>query len=258
MTNYKEEQELEIEALTAIFEEGKEFKRISDTEFTLHLLPHTDGSEENHVQATLHITYGDEYPDTPPEWELEKVDSIPEDKLPDLKAKIEEVIETSLGMAMVYVMAEAIQDWLKENNTKMLSMHEEMMKRLGPQEGEGEENDEEESEEEEEPEWKGLAEKPAVPEKDRITVESFMEWKTKFEAEMYETGVLKKEQDRAQSGKEFWMAAKADADKKAAKDGASAAGTTTSSASGTPMVYDASLFGDDEEDEDLDDLSGGE
>lgn len=251
MTNYQEEQELEIEALTSIFEENKEFKRISDTEFKLQLLPFPDGSSDNHVQATLHITYGPEYPDTAPDWELEQVDSIPEDKLPDLKGKIEEVVNDMMGMAMVYSMAEACQDWLKENNTKMLSMHEEMMKRLGPQEGEGDEEGDEESEEEEEPEWKGLADKPLVPEKERITPEQFAKWKKQFEDEMYATGVLKREEEKAQSGKMFFMAAKDVEDK---KNGTS---TTPSQSGGTPIAYDASLFGDLDED-DLDDLSGGE
>eukprot|EP00929_Paragymnodinium_shiwhaense_P110129 TRINITY_DN76862_c0_g1_i1.p1 TRINITY_DN76862_c0_g1~~TRINITY_DN76862_c0_g1_i1.p1 ORF type:complete len:257 (-),score=107.69 TRINITY_DN76862_c0_g1_i1:241-1011(-) len=256
MTNYQEEQELEIEALTSIYEENKEFKRISDTEFTLHLLPFPDKSQENHVQATLHITYGPEYPDTPPDWELEKVGSIPEDKLPSLKKVVEEVIDSSLGMAMVYSMAEVIQDWLKENNTKMLSMHEEMMQRLGPQEGDEEEDEDDDDEEEEEQEWKGLADKPIVPEKDRITEASFTEWKKKFEEEMYATGVLKKEEERSQSGKQFFLAAKAAEDKKAT--GSSIAGTSpTGTDGGTPMVYDASLFGE-VEDDDLDDLSGGE
>lgn len=248
MTNYKEEQELELEALTSIFEEGKELEKISDTEFTLKFKPYPQDEQENHVGVTLRIAYTDEYPDTPPEWELQDIVGLSDDKLGELKAKVEESIESSLGMAMVYTISEMCQDWLKENNVKALSMHEEMMKRLGGDE-EDELEDDEDNEAEvdklEEEEWKGLKEKPLCSADQRITIDSFMEWKKKFDEEMVEKGILKREEHKAKTGKQIFCDA---------QDGEKApkAGGPEKDAAGE-LVYNAALFGE-EDDEDLDDL----
>lgn len=259
MSNHREDQELEVEALTAIFTEGKEFVRVSDTEFLLKLLP--DSSEEtvNHVRATLRIKYTDEYPDEAPDWSLEEMDSLPDEKQEKLKAVIEEVVMSSIGMAMVYSMAEACQEYLKENNTKTLSMHEEMLKRLGQGEGgedeEKEKDEDDDAEESEEEEWKGLAEKPLCPPEKRITAESFATWRAKFEEEMIECGVFKRSEDKGKSGKQFFMDAR-ESEKAEGASGGAAAKDGDGSGGGQPLVYDASLFG--EVDDDLDDLSGGE
>lgn len=249
MTNYQEEQELELEALTSIFEEGKEFEKVSDTEFKLKFKPFPNDEQENHVSVTLRIAYTDTYPETAPDWELQDA-VMADDKVEELKSKIEESIESSLGMAMVYTIAEMCQEWLKENNVKELSMHEQMMKRMGGDEEdeEGGDDDEDLDDDEinriEEEEWKGLATKPEVPEKDRITVDIFNDWKKKFDAEMIASGVLKREESRGQSGKQFFLAAQKETEESSEKKG------------DAPLVYNAALFG--EEDDDLDDLSGDE
>merc|ERR1719150_1818589 len=104
---------------------------------------------------------------------------------------------------MIYTVAETCQEFLKDNNVKTLSMHEEMMQRLGKsgqdgnEEAEGEEDDDDEEEEEvEEEEWKGLAEKQLCPESERITLESFAAWKQTFEEEMIACGVLKRDENK--------------------------------------------------------------
>jgi len=248
MTNYKEEQELELEALTSIFEEGKELQKISDTEFTLKFKPYPQDEQENYVGATLRIAYTDEYPDTPPEWELQDIVGLSDDKVEELKSKVEESIETSLGMAMVYTISEMCQDWLKENNVKALSMHEEMMKRLGGDEANEDDEDDEDNEAEvdklEEEEWKGLKEKALCPPDQRITIDSFLDWKKKFDLEMIEKGVLKREEQKAKTGKQIFCDAQ-ESEKTAGKDGAAG--------NDKELVYNAALFGE-EDDDDLDDL----
>jgi len=252
--NYEEEQELEVEALTSIFEEGKEFIRVSPTEFKLKLLPNPAGEGENHVSVTLHVTYTSEYPEIAPDWELEDV-KLPDEKLEELKAKITETIESSLGMAMIYTVAEATQDYLKENNEKELSMHEQMMKRqaasASPEKEEEEEGDDDDEGEEEEEEWKGLAEKSLCPESERITPDIFNAWRVKFDEEMIAAGVLRgRDGSTAKTGKQIFMevgpsAGAAGEKKEEGKEG------------DAPMVYNAALFGE-VDDEDLDDLSGGD
>jgi len=255
--SHEEDQALEIEALESIFQEGKELIKVSATEFSIKLVPFPAGEEENHVGVTLRIVYTADYPDSPPEWSLEDV-KLPDDKVQTLKDAVKEVVTSSLGMAMVYSMAEACQDFLKENNQKVLSMHEEMLQRMG-QTGEGaeEEVDDDENGDDDddddgpnpEEEWKGLAEKPLCPEADRITADSFAKWKAKFDEEMIACGILKREENKAKSGKQIFM------DTQKPKDGA--ADATDGDGKPDALVYDAALFGEDGMD-DLDDLSGGD
>merc|ERR1712048_102795 len=97
-------------------------------EFRLKLLPYPAGEQDNHVGVSLHVTYTPEYPDSAPEWSLEDI-KLPDEKKKVLQTQVQEVIDSSLGMAMIYTVAESIQDFLKQHNQKELSMHEEMMKR---------------------------------------------------------------------------------------------------------------------------------
>ncbi|CAK9086078.1 unnamed protein product [Durusdinium trenchii] len=238
---HEEEQALEIEALQSIFEEGKEFTSISNKEFTIKLLPFPGGEEENHVQVTLHVTYTDAYPDEAPAWALEDVGGLGDEKLELLRQRIEESIESSLGMAMIYSVAEACQDFLKENNQKELSMHEQMMLGQAEEEGDAEEEDEDD-EEEEEPEWKGLQEKNLCPESERITPDAFAAWKAKFDAEMIEMGVLKRDENRSRTGKMIFSQSP-----EAGKDNG------YNESKSELLVYDAALFGEDDDLEELDD-----
>jgi len=245
MTNYKEEQELELEALTSIFEEGKEFEKISDTEFLLRFKPFPNDEEENHVGLTLKIGYTDTYPETAPDWELQDIVGLPDEKVDALKKKVEESIEESLGMAMIYTVSEMCQDWLKDNNVKMLSMHEEMMQRLGPEEPEDDEDDSENEREVdklEEEEWKGLKTKVLCDPSERITMASFLEWKKNFDEEMIAAGVLKREESKGKSGKQFFL------ENQEKPDGGDAKGKTED------LAYNAALFGEGEDDDDDDDL----
>lgn len=253
MSNHKEEQELELEALESIFEEGKEFEKISDTEFLLKFKPFPQDEEENFVGVTLRIAYTDEYPDVAPEWELKDVWQISDPKIEELKSKVEESIQESLGMAMVYTIAEMCQDWLKENNVKALSMHEEMMLRCGGDEaGDDEEDEDNDSEldQMEEEEWKGLKEKPLCAVSERLTVESFAEWKAKFDEEMIAAGIFKDTKvAQSKTGRQIFLDAQAD-------EAAASKASGGNKESGT-LVYNAALFGE-EDDDDLDDLMSDE
>lgn len=247
MTNYKEEQELELEALESIFD--TQFEKISDTEFVLKFKPYPADEEENFVGVSLRIQYTDEYPDTAPEWELQDNVGLSDPKFDELKSKVEESVQESLGMAMVYTVSEMCQDWLKDNNVKALSMHEEMMLRTkGDEPEEEEEDDDAEVDKLEEEEWKGLKEKPLCAPEERITIDSFLEWKKQFDEEMMASGVMKREELKGKSGKEIFLEAQ-DAEKAAGKDG--------TGNDGGALVYNAALFGE-EDDDDLDDLSGDE
>lgn len=250
--SHEEEQTLEIEALQSIFEEGREFTSISPKEFLLKLLPYPGGEQENHVGVTLHVTYTAEYPDVAPQWVLEDVKGLSDEKLEALKEQVEETINSSLGMAMIYTVAEACQDYLKANNVKALSMHEEMMQRLtgstpkgGDSPGDGDDDEDYDDDDEdgpnEEDEWKGLADKTLCPESERITPESFLTWNTNFQQELIAAGIVRKDETKAKSGRMIFL------ETKAASGGEGEAGAEGKS---DVLVYDAALFGE----EDVDDL----
>lgn len=232
---HEEEQALEIEALQSIFEEGKEFTSISEKEFSIKLLPFPGGEEENHVEVTLHVTYTEAYPDEAPEWKLEEVKGLSDEKLEELQQRIEESIDASLGMAMIYPVTEACQDFLKENNQKELSMHEQMMLRQAEEEDGDEEEEEDEDEEEEEPEWKGLTEKTLCPESERITSQGFAAWKAKFDAEMIEIGLLKRDESKSRTGKMIFSQS---------QDGEGGKENGYKDSKSEVLVYDAALFGE--------------
>merc|ERR1719433_1797016 len=71
-----------------------------------------------------------------------------------------------------------------------------------------EEGDDDEEEEPEEEEWKGLSEKQLCPESERITLESFAAWKQTFEEEMIACGVLKRDENKAKTGKQIFFETK--------------------------------------------------
>merc|ERR1711972_937441 len=129
------------------------------------------------------------------------------------------------------------------------------MKVEGGDDGEEEEDDEYDDDDDEGPdpeeEWKGLAEKQLCPPEERITPESFAEWKVKFEEEMIAAGVLKRNAVKAKTGKQIFMDTSQD-------EGAAA---KSKPGDGDPkqegVVYNAALF-NELDDEDLDDLSDGE
>merc|ERR1711884_368862 len=98
--------------------------------------------------------------------------------------------------------------------------------------GQDEEVEEEEEGDEEEEEWKGLAEKQLCPESERITLESFAAWKQTFEEEMIACGVLKRDENKAKTGKQIFLETKKDAEEGKKDDKG-------------VLVYDATLFGED-------------
>merc|ERR1712178_410690 len=93
----------------------------------------------------------------------------------------------------------------------------------------------------EEEEWKGLKEKPLCAPEKRITIESFMEWKKRFDDELGANGTLKRGETKAKSGRAIFMEAQA------------AEGSPKDGSAKGDVAYNAALFGE-EDDADLDDL----
>ncbi|CAD7955724.1 unnamed protein product [Amoebophrya sp. A120] len=232
--NYEEEQALELEALQSIFVHDGELEVVAPDNFILKLLPHPEEDEENHVEVKLEIRYPSTYPEVLPEIEIKDKKGLNNDKMAKVQALITATSEENAGMPMIYMVAEALQEFLRENNEKELTMHEEMMLREKAKKGDddiGEEDDEDEEDDDDlgEPadeEWRGLHLKELCAESSRITIQLFLDWRTKFEEEMAQ---FRKKVNKLSTvtGKQYFMTQKeqngANAEDKMAEEEAKAA-----------------------------------
>lgn len=145
MADYREEQEMEAEALTAIFDTS--FHINSSTplhRWSLTLQPYlddelddTDETTINHISIQLNLTLPKTYPDVPPEIDVRIVKGLAELQRKLLIDLAIEAAETNVGMVAVYAIAENLREWLCENNVKGLedeSMHAQMMRRTKDEE----------------------------------------------------------------------------------------------------------------------------
>ena len=223
MTDYKQEQKDEIEAIESIYSEEIDILSDSPHRFTIPIktAEYDDEDSDEGMMTLLMFTFPDTYPDLAPEIDVEECEGIDDDVLEEYKEALMKVAEENLGMAMVFTIVSAGIEWLGEKNDQLKREAEEEKARL--------------KELEEEEERKKL-------EGTKVTIESFLAWKAEFDADM---AVLRKEKEAAKkdknkkSGRELFMTDKnlLDSDIKFLKEAGDEA-----------VTVDESLF------QDLDDL----
>jgi hypothetical protein len=144
-----EEQEMEAEALTAIFDECMEIRSSTQPfEWAITLWPeqHQDGDStneiENHVgikvKAIIPLSYPDE--SSPPQLSIDVVKGLTTEHATELLTLANEVATENAGMPVLYAICERLKEWLLENNVKGmddLSMYAQMVKREKEKEREG-------------------------------------------------------------------------------------------------------------------------
>ncbi|PHJ21792.1 rwd domain-containing protein [Cystoisospora suis] len=190
MANHAEDQELELEALEALFTREGEYEKLSNSSFRLRLCPFPDKEETNHVSIELSVEFPPEYPDTVPHWSISESKGLDNEALDELKIEITECIEREVGAAMIYTVAESIQEWLRKRNKPQQSMYDQMMSRENGEDQE-EASDAEGEGKEEEKQYTGLGEKQLCDAADRCTKEEFDRWAEKFRQEMVDKGIWK-------------------------------------------------------------------
>ena len=117
---------------------------------------------QNGLWVLLKFTFTPTYPEEVPLVEIEEEENMEEEMVHQLMARLRDVAEENLGMAMVFtIVSEAIQ-WLAETNDRI--------KR------EEEEEKQKKKDAEDEEERKKL-------EGTKVTIESFLSWKAGFDAE---------------------------------------------------------------------------
>lgn len=169
MTDYTQEQEMEIEALQAILMDeitevhpGESGLNTSGKCFQITIVPQDDEAEDAPpmaVQLGLIFSHTEKYPDEPPLINVKSLQGIPPEDLKTLKGRLEQEAADNLGMAMVYTLVSSAKEWLSE--------------RFG-QDANAENNAEDEIAKEE----------VVIPHGEAVTVESFLAWRERFEAEL--------------------------------------------------------------------------
>ncbi|XP_062157487.1 uncharacterized protein LOC133865033 isoform X2 [Alnus glutinosa] len=168
MTDYAQEQEMEIEALEAILMD--DFKEIHSGEsglgtsnrcFQIKLSPQDDETDElsTPVQLALIFSHTEKYPDEPPLLNVKSLRGIHIEDLRILKEKLHQEASEILGMAMIYTLVTSAQEWLSERFGQDANI----------------ENDEAEV---------AAKDDIVIPHGEPVTIDTFLVWRERFEAEL--------------------------------------------------------------------------
>jgi predicted GNAT family acetyltransferase len=151
--DFKAEQEMELEALQSIY--PTEFHTKESGMFGLAL-------ESGELNVSLCFQYTPKYPEELPEYTLSS-DTLPEESMEELESQLKELCQDSLGMVMIFTLSSHITEYLQNYTERM----EEMQKAKVEQE-------KKERELKENLKFMGT----------KVTLESFTEWKRKFDEEL--------------------------------------------------------------------------
>nr|AFK49589.1 unknown [Medicago truncatula] len=167
MTDYAQEQEMEIEALEAILMD--EFKEIHSGEsglstsnrcFQIKITAQEEDGDESNTnpaqQLALIFAHTEKYPDEPPLLNVSSLQGISSEDLRILKDKLQQEASENLGMAMIYTLVSSAKEWLTERYCE---------------DSDGDAEAEEAAKED-----------IVVPHGEAVTVETFLAWRERFEA----------------------------------------------------------------------------
>lgn len=209
--DHLEEQQLEAEALTAIFDTYFEITSSSPpddnnqwkiTLFPIDTLDADESLEINHVGCKLLVNLPTNYPEELPELDVEIIRGLGPDHRDALVEIARNEAEQFLGMPAIYSVCEKMREWLGDNNVKGLddqSMHAQMMRRSREEELKKTQIQQEfESQKIKEELTEAEAEEMAVrkrrAEGTPCNKENFLAWKERFDKEMEELRMAKEDE----------------------------------------------------------------
>ncbi|XP_050382040.1 uncharacterized protein LOC126798980 [Argentina anserina] len=236
MTDYEQEQEMEIEALEAILMD--DFKEIHSGEtglnatkrcFQITLSPMDDEADELTtvpVQLGLIFSHTEKYPDEPPLLNVRSLRGIQVEHIRILREKLQQEASENLGMAMIYTLVTSAKEWLSEQYGQDTSVEDAI-----------------------------AAEEAAkddiiVPHGEPVTFESFLAWREMFEAELaleraklMPESVLSAPKEKRLTGRQWFETGRA------AAKGAVAATEGSDEEDDEDSDFDDEDFEDDDEDD---------
>jgi len=230
--DYKEEQQSEIEALESIYEGDLQ---VLDSDprhvFTMPIKTEDfDEDGEDGVFFLLKFSFTPKYPEELPILEIDEEINLDDHELrAPLMDHLKEQMEENLGMVMGFTVISAATEWIGDRWDAIKAAEEERIKK--------------QKDIEEEAEKRRL-------EGTKVTVESFMAWKAKFDEERLALKATVKKADLGLTGKEIFLnnAEMNTSDIHFDDDGGEAVAVAAKS-----VDVDESLF-DDLDDLDIDDI----
>jgi len=168
--NYTEEQNNELEALEAIYSnELNVISRKPFAKFTVLVKSEPNGDEQNEqyldqiYEVLLLFNLNASYPDEVPQIEIQESVNLEESDEQELIELLELNAKSSVGMVMIFTLVSVAIEWINQKSDQKKKEFKESLERK-----------EREIEEMELKKFEGT----------RVTVESFMAWRSKFDAQM--------------------------------------------------------------------------
>lgn len=203
--DHEEDQLMELEALEAIFAEDYELQSSSPervVRLRLQPVPGDEGDEESLVVIDATFRLPAAYPDVAPAMTVEPVRGLTAKHCAPLLELASASAEVSLGMPLIFSVAEALKEWLVENNKDHTdnSMHAQMLAKQEAQEKEKTREEEEaaakEAGSDAHDDGDGNGNPSVDPEEAAaarrrlegtpVTMESFKKWEDAFVREMHD------------------------------------------------------------------------
>lgn len=179
--DYKDEQHNEIEALESIY--CGELEILATEPYYAFVIPikteEYEPDTDNGLSCRLEFTYTPKYPDEPLLISIQEPENFEKDSDEKLKEHLAEQMQENLGMVMVFTLVSAAQEWLNVQWDRVkLRRRDQAAQKLM------------EEEEAERKRFEGI----------RVTVETFLTWKERFDEEM---GHTKKKEIAEREGKKL-------------------------------------------------------
>ena len=135
MTDHAEEQEMEAEALQAIFD--THFSILGPGKWSVEIYPEMTTEQDeldqlNHVGVTLVAELPADYPEALPVLDCEIIKGLVDEHKQELLELAKEESVANEGVPSIFAIAERLREWLVENNQKGLddlSMHAQMVRK---------------------------------------------------------------------------------------------------------------------------------
>lgn len=165
MTDYKEEQINEIEALESIYPDEIQVAETEPYHSFLVSVVSDEQYNEDPVSVMLGFTYTKTYPDEAPVMEIQSYENIEETHVEELLELMKQQVEENIGMVMIFTLVSAVQEQLHVIAQRIVDERQEEIDRKVREEEEAEQK-----------RFEGT----------RVNIENFLAWKAMFDAEIEE------------------------------------------------------------------------
>lgn len=135
MSDHAEEQEMEAEALQAIFDTHFTILELQRWQIAIYPEMTSDIDEHeqlNHVGVHLIAELPSDYPEVLPKLDCQIIKGLVDDHRQELLSLATEEAQANQGVPSIFAIAERLREWLAENNQKGLddlSMHAQMLRK---------------------------------------------------------------------------------------------------------------------------------